>query len=328
MVLTFPERLAHKAWRILAGKGLQVETTTAYSRAFKRYRTEAVLAEYGPNGVRAMEACKRMGIPLIVHFFGFDATEQSILKDHAETYPAMFAKAAAVIACSRAMQKKLISLGAHPDIVHYNLCGADCEFFHGAVPNEAAAVFLAVGRFVEKKAPQLTIKAFAKVNYENPDSRLRMVGDGPLLSECQELVKQLKIERSVTFLGIQPPSIVLKEMQAARCFVQHSVEASNGDCEGTPVGILEAGASGLPVISTYHGGIPDVVIEGETGFLVNERDVDGMAERMLHLARSPELAGELGRQARLRIKSHFSIEHSLNRLWSIIESCIPNRDRN
>ena len=152
-LLSFPERLVHKALRILTGRGLQLETTATYARAFKHYRTEAVLAEYGTTGVKAMEACRRLGIPLIVHFFGFDATEQSILKEHAETYPAMFAKAAAVIACSRAMQKKLISLGAHPDIVHYNPCGADCEFFRGAAPNEAAAVFLAVGRFFATARP-------------------------------------------------------------------------------------------------------------------------------------------------------------------------------
>jgi len=114
-------------------------------------------------------------------------------------------------------------------------------------------------------------------------------------------------------------------MQKARCFVQHSVVASSGDSEGTPVGILEAGASGLPVVSTRHGGIPDVVIEGETGFLVAENDVDGMAQRMVQMATSPDLAGMLGHRARKHIQDSFSSERSLGRLWSIIESAIASR---
>ena len=96
------------------------------------------------------------------------------------------------------------------------------------------------------------------------------------------------------------------------------MEALSGDCEGTPVGILEAGASGLPVVATRHGGIPDVVVEAETGFLVDEGDVVGMAEHVLRLAREPALAGEMGRAAHRRIGEHFSMERSIGGLWSII----------
>ena len=86
--------------------------------------------------------------------------------------------------------------------------------------------------------------------------------DGPLMSECRRLAQVLGIEQSVTFLGAQAPAVVREEMRSVRCFVQHSVEAASGDCEGTPVAIIEAGATGLPVVATRHGGIPDVVIEG------------------------------------------------------------------
>src|SRR5438132_3366189 len=111
-------------------------------------------------------------------------------------------------------------------------------------------------------------------------------------------------------------------MRRARCFVQHSIVAPSGDSEGTPVSILEAGATGLPVVSTRHAGIPDVVIEGETGFLVDEGDVHGMAEYMLRMIKEPELAGRMGAVAQKHIQENFSRARSLNRLWSIIESCI------
>src|SRR5262249_22325756 len=111
-------------------------------------------------------------------------------------------------------------------------------------------------------------------------------------------------------------------MRAARCFVQHSVEASNGDCEGTPVGILEASASGLPIVSTRHGGIPDAVLEGKTGFLVAERDVLGMTKHMTDIVRSPQLAAQLGRNGRRHIQENFAMMHSLDRLWAIIDAAI------
>jgi glycosyltransferase involved in cell wall biosynthesis len=135
------------------------------------------------------------------------------------------------------------------------------------------------------------------------------------------LTRDLGIENGVTFMGAQPATVVREEMRRARCFVQHSVEAPSGDSEGTPVSIIEAGATGLPVVSTRHAGIPGVVVEGETGFLVAEHDVEAMAERMLDVARDPELAGRLGRAARRRVEAYFSIEGSVADLWKIIQSC-------
>jgi glycosyltransferase involved in cell wall biosynthesis len=299
--------------------GIERETTAAYIKVFRDHRADAVLAEYGATGVRVGDACRRLGIPLIVHFHGFDASVRSLLEQHAVTYPEMFRTAAAIVAVSRAMRTKLIALGAPDAKVHYNPCGVNCRAFAGGSPADAPPVLVAVGRFVEKKAPQLAVTAFAEVFRAEPSARLRMIGEGPLLDECRALATALGIDEAVTFLGTQPPEVVQKEMRGARGFVQHSVEAANGDCEGTPVGILEAGASGLPVVSTRHGGIPDVVIEGETGLLVAEKDVSGMAQHMLTLVRSPELAGRMGQQARARIEEHFSNERSLTRLWSIIQ---------
>ena len=325
-VLASPARIGYKFRRRLLGDELGNETTAAYVEAFRRSRADAVLAEYGPTGVLTMQACRHLGIPLIVHFHGYDASVREVLEEHAETYPVMFREAAAIIAVSRAMERKLISLDAPSDKVHYSPYGINCREFSGADPSNAPPAFIAVGRFVEKKAPQLTLAAFAEVHRALPQARLRIIGDGPLLDECRKLSRDLKIEQAVTFLGAQPHQAVREEMRNARCFVQHSVEAANGDCEGTPLGILEAGASGLPVVSTRHAGIADVVLEGQTGFLVEERDVEGMARNMLRLARDPDLASRLGHAARQRIKNHFSEEHSDSRLWKIIESCIISRE--
>lgn len=312
----------HKIGRVLLGHGLEREVTSAYVKAFRTYAPHAVLAEYGTTGAVTVEACKQLDIPLIVHFHGYDAHVRSTLDEHRETYPLMFAQAAAIIAVSRSMQRQLISLGAPAGKVHYNPCGIDCTAFEGAEPEKAPPLFVAVGRFVEKKAPEVTLKAFSMVQHKFPSAELRMIGDGPLLEKCKALASSLGIANAVTFLGAQQHAVVQTEMRNARCFVQHSVEAASGDCEGTPVGILEAGASGLPVVATRHAGIPDVVIDGETGFLVNEHDVDGMAAHMLQLIEDPQLAAKMGWTARAHISNNFSEQQSLDKLWTIIESSI------
>jgi colanic acid/amylovoran biosynthesis glycosyltransferase len=325
-VLSWSTRVYYKLRKRLSRNGGGGETTAAYIAAFRRFSVDAVLAEYGTTGVNVMEACRKLKIPLIVHFHGYDASVYEVLAKHAEDYPRMFGQAAAVVAVSREMERKLISLGAPAEKVHYNPYGIDCRQFHGAEPQNSAPLFLVVGRFVEKKAPQLTLRAFAEVHKAAPEARLRMIGTGPLLDECRSLARDLKIDDAVTFLGAQPHIVVQEEMRRARAFVQHSVQASDGDCEGTPVGIIEACASGLPVISTRHAGIMDVVTEGQTGFLTDEHDVQGMTQNMLRLIRDPELAGRMGRTARQRIVDHFSEEQSDGRLWAIIEACLAGRE--
>jgi glycosyltransferase involved in cell wall biosynthesis len=235
----------------------------------------------------------------------------------------LFRLAAALVAVSQPMRRKLIALGAPPEKVHYNPCGVDCLAFTGAAPGAALPVLLAVGRFVEKKAPHLTIEAFARAVRGCPDARLRMIGDGPLLATCRDLVARLGLGDVVQFLGPQPPEVVRQEMRQARAFVQHSAEALSGDCEGLPVGILEAGASGLPVVSTRHAGIPEAVLDGETGLLTDERDVAGMSVAMQRLLHDPQLASRLGQAAQQRIRAGFSMERSIKGLWGVIQSCIP-----
>jgi glycosyltransferase involved in cell wall biosynthesis len=146
-----------------------------------------------------------------------------------------------------------------------------------------------------------------------------MIGSGPLLHECRELTRSLGISHAVTFLDDQPHTVVQDEMRRSLCFVQHSMVAPSGDSEGTPVSIIEAGASGLPVIATQHAGIPDVVLDGRTGFLVREGDVESMAERMLVLLKDVQLAGRMGKAARIHIQENFASEQRLGRLWQIIE---------
>jgi len=316
-----PGRVLYRALRLLSREAYERRITSAYVEHFRRLRPDVVLAEFGPTGVAVMGACRQLGLPLVVHFHGYDASVREVLGRYAAGYSLMFRQAAALVAVSRRMQARLIEMGAPPEIVHYNPCGVSCERFGGAEPSRSPPVVLAVARFVEVKGPLLTLEAFAGALKDCPEARLRMIGDGPLLGECRAHAAGLGIEHAVTFMGRQPHHVVAEEMRRARLFAQHSVEAASGAVEGTPVAVLEAGASGLPVVATRHGGIADVVSDGETGLLVAERDVAGMARSMLRLLRGPSEADALGTAARLRVCQQFSAERSIERLWAVIEDC-------
>jgi glycosyltransferase involved in cell wall biosynthesis len=288
----------------------------------RRNKVNAVLAEYGQTGVAVMSACVETDIPLVVHFHGFDAFDQRVLDVFGKYYLLMFERVSAIVAASQSMRDRLIELGAPSKKIFVNPYGVDMSLFSDANPESSSPVFVSVGRFVDKKAPHLTLLSFKSVLEQCSDARLIMVGDGELLEACKLMAKALEITSSVQFLGVCSPSEIAVILRSARALVQHSISTSYGDSESLGVVFLEAGASGLPVIATRHDGIPEVVIDGETGFLVREGDIKAMAKHMIALAKDPILAAQLGKAARERMHTEFYMEKSINNLWNIIEKVI------
>ncbi|MGH7859513.1 MAG: glycosyltransferase [Candidatus Binatia bacterium] len=290
----------------------------AVARHLRRHRIDVVLAEFGTTGAAMVDACAAANVPLVVHFHGFDAYRDAVLAEHLDSYPRMFAAASAIVVVSTDMERQLLALGAPREKLRRIVYGVDPERFRGANPARAAPTIVAVGRFVEKKAPQLTLSAFAQVARLEPAARLVMVGDGPLLERCREQAATLGLADRVEFPGVLAPAAVAQLLATARVFAQHSIRAADGDREGTPVAILEAQAAGLPVVATRHAGIPDVVVDQVTGALVDEGDVDAMARDLLRLVRDPELAGRCGAAARSRAALLFTAEASRAALASIL----------
>ncbi len=133
------------------------------------------------------------------------------------------------------------------------------------------------------------------------------------------------MDGKVDFIGSVGHDEVIKWMYHSVALIQHSVQAFDGDSEGTPNGILEAGAAGLPVIATRHAGIKDVVIENETGFLVDEGDVDGMAKNMIRVLKNPEESFRMGTIAREHISKNYSLEKSMMGLQDILTKACQSR---
>ncbi|MBB6001965.1 glycosyltransferase [Arcicella rosea] len=280
---------------------------------------DVVLAQYGPMGAILVDACNKANVGLVVHFHGFDANEKVTLSKFLPLYKKMFKSVKGIIAVSKDMREKLIGFGANPDTTIFNSCFVDTNKFTLGKPEENDNVFITVGRFTEKKSPFSTIRAFKKVTESISDVKMIMIGEGELLSEAKTLAKELEVDSLIDFRGAKLPHEIAESLKSARVFLQHSMIASNGDSEGTPVSVLEASATGLPIVSTRHAGIKDAVVHGETGFLVEEGDWASMAEYMIKLIEDPALAGRMGRAARKHIEENYEMSKRVQTLREILE---------
>jgi colanic acid/amylovoran biosynthesis glycosyltransferase len=276
----------------------------------------AALAEYGPVGVQFASVCRAAKVPLFVHFHGYDGS--LLLRDSVvvRNYGRLFRLASGIIAPSRFLAKNLLAIGCPPDKLHVIPYGIDPTRL--TITRRDPQRILAVGRLVDKKAPHLTIRAFGQIASDYPKAQLDMLGDGPLAETCSSLITDLGLEGRVRMHGAQPHSHVVQLMGEASIFVQHSVTAANGDTEGLPVAILEAMASALPVVATRHSGIPEAVVDGTTGLLVEEHDVDAMASALSQLLADPELGEHMGLAGRKRALDQFAQQRSIDRFRTIM----------
>ena len=285
-----------------------------------------VLAEYGPTGVAMLKPCALANVSLVTHFHGFDASLKPVLKKYKKGYARLFKQASSIIAVSLEMKKDLIALGAPENKIDVNPYGVDASLFTRSEPDKAPPHFIAVGRFVDKKAPEILICAFAKIIRQVPDAMLTMIGDGVLREGCIRLARNLGLSDQISFPGVLPHKEIAKRMQKARCFVQHSVAAQTGDKEGTPNAVLEASASGLPVVATRHAGIKEAVVHEKTGLLCEEHDVMTMARHMLKMAIEPMLAQSYGKAGQQHITTHYDYGARIKTLQTILDTAAGTQE--
>ena len=282
-------------------------------------RPSVALIEYGTTACFLYRALDLAGIPYVTIFHGYDAFKSTVVDSCRKNYKNIFKKRMPIIAVSSHMKCQLVSLGCPEDIISVSPCGVDPDLFPAVDINSNNSNFLMVGRMVNKKAPHLTILAFSRVVRVKPNAHLYICGDGYLHNVVHSMCASLGILGNVTFCGAVSHKDVVSLMRQSICFLQHSIVADDGDSEGSPVAIVEAQMSGLPVVATNHAGIPSLVLHGETGFLVEEYDVSQMAEYMLTVLEDRNQAAQMGVKARRRAVRLFSLHRHLKDVSSALE---------
>lgn len=309
-------------WHLIDASARNEENKVIAERLIKE-NVELILAEFGTVGARMVDVSKLTGIPLVVIFYGYDAWHSRTIQENHGAYQELFRHASAVIGVSKDICTQLQELGCNPQKIAYLPCYVNLDLFRSTERDFSGKVLLAVGRFCVTKAPHLTILAFHNVLEQHPDAQLRMVGaddGGGILEMCRSLVASLGIGQHVKFLGCLTPERVEEEMRRASIFVQHSVTApETGDKEGTPVAIMEAMACGLPVVSTRHAGIAEVIDDGISGILVDEFDHQRMAQEISGLLSDPDRLERMGAAAAAAMRNNPKVSGHLSLLTEIID---------
>jgi colanic acid/amylovoran biosynthesis glycosyltransferase len=287
---------------------------------------DVVLANFGYMAADLLPACLTASIPLVAHFHGLDAHRHDVCSNYSSKYQALASKCERVIAVSEEMKAALNTLGFDSEKITVIRYGVDRSVFGMVRDPSREPRFLAVGRFVDKKAPYLTLCAFREVSLQYPSAKLIFIGEGELIEATANLASYFGLSNNVEFRGMQPPDKVAAELSRATAFVQHSLSPlmgpAKGDKEGTPVSILEAMISGCPVVSVRHAGIGEVIESGREGLLVEERDVRGMATAMLSLIKDPALAAELSDRATRKALAEYTSSAYIKALQSVLFSVV------
>ena len=316
-------RYAKYALNALAnsGRGFFIghpNTAKAIVDCIDRHHPKCVLFHYGITATRYAPLYFNSGIPMLVHFNGFDMSSQIRVPQYYRQLKKLIPRMAGFVVVANYMREQLLEMGASGDRIHHIPYGVPVDDFTPSTALDSESCkFLMVGRLTPKKAPQISIRAFAQSLQRAPNSTLTIVGDGELRAECEKLVHELKLDDKIEFLGAQLFDRVKQEMSSSSVFIQHSVTPASGDKEGWPVAIAEAAASALPIVSTNHASIPEQVVDNKTGFVVHEQDASAMAEAMTKLALDPEKRSQFGAASRKHI-SQWDLPNQIAKLDQLL----------
>lgn len=317
---SLPERIGKSIrwrWRYHVNPGLGGPRKTRIVDFFKMHNVDVVLAEYGQTGLLVAPACAECNIPLFVHFHGMDANSLARIPAYARHFKSMFREITGAIVASSFLRRKLVEIGCPENKIFVCPFGIDIP---AEVPSSdrIPGKIISVSRLTQQKGVIFSLKTVGEIVRRGYDIRYHVIGDGPEAENCRQYVLDTGLSENVHFAGALPNETVLKELQTAQIFVQHCVTPENGSTESFGISILEAMAAGLPVVSTRHGAIPESVVEGETGLLVDEKDISAMANAVIRLLDNPEEAQRMGVAGRQRVKASYSSSSSIDCLRSIL----------
>ncbi|KEY57832.1 glycosyltransferase [Serratia sp. DD3] len=303
----------------------------AYEKLLKGSEVNLIHAHFAIDSVYALEVAKKIKVPLVTTLHGFDITtsrERFLLSKSPAWINYYFfwnklkLNADKFICVSDFIANTAVRNGVDENKLIRHYIGVDVDKYQPREYGEEERIILHVARLVEKKGTSTLISALHKIVKKLDGHKLVIIGEGPLYSQLSGQVSSLGLSEHIIFAGGQPHSEVMKWMRKSSMLVLPSVKAKSGDSEGLGMVLLEAAATGLPIIGTRHGGIPEVVIDEKNGYLVDEFDVNSLSEKILHLINDSKLRRIMGGNARTHIVENFNLKIQTTKLEAIYKGLI------
>lgn len=272
---------------------------------------DIVHCHFGPIGVLGQQLRERGAVqgPLLTTFHGYDIGSY-VAQHGSAVYTELFRHGDAFTCSSKFIREKLIAAGCDPAKIILFKLGTDItkfDFVERSAVSDETIRLITVARLVEKKGLEYSIKAIASLVRRFPQLEYTIVGDGPLRDTLSALITQLNLQPYVKLAGWKTQEEVQRLFAQSHIFVLASVLSSNGDFEGQGTVLQEAQATGLPIVCTNHNGFPDSILDGQSGFLVPERDAEALAAKLAELIYRPEQRLEMGRKGRAFVETEFDL---------------------
>jgi colanic acid/amylovoran biosynthesis glycosyltransferase len=291
----------------------------------KRHGADLMHIYFGHTGVHLLPFIEQWDKPCLVSFHGADVADKPEIKDYHGKLRRLFDAVPLVLARSQSLADRLMRFGCPPEKLRINRTGVPLDEFPFAdrqSPSNGQWKIVQACRLIPKKGVATSLRAFAIFKKDHPKAEFFLAGKGPLQPELEMLAAGLGIFKDVHFMGFLSQSELLKLYASSHLLLHPSETLPNQDQEGVPNSVLEAMATGLPVVATRHGGIPEAVEDSRNGFLVNEEDHVGLANALEQITRSPDLLRKMGLRARRTIVDSFAQEAQIDQLESFYEEAI------
>lgn len=277
---------------------------------------DIIHCHFGPLGNYAL-FLKELNVikgKIVTSFHGYDLS--TLLTDQNKNiYDKLFVNGDLFLPISNYWRDELLRLGCKENKIIVHRMGINTHIFKYQPEhhkNRRVINILSVARLVEKKGIKYGILAVSKLLKHYPDIYYQIVGDGPLKKDLENTINLLNISKNVRLLGSMNQDEVRSFMIDSDIFLAPSITASNGDQEGIPVVLMEASALCLPVVSSFHSGIPELIENNVSGFLSHERDIDSIYDNLSLLLENPDLRYKMGCAGRKKVENNYDIQ-KLNR---------------
>jgi colanic acid/amylovoran biosynthesis glycosyltransferase len=289
----------------------------ALAGALERRAADLMHVYFGHTGVHLLPFIQRWPRPVVVSFHGMDVQTRAGDPGYEGRLRELLGSCALVLARSESLQARLLDLGCDPGKLRMNRTGIPLDafpFIERQPPADGAWHFAQACRLIEKKGLDDSLHAFAEFRRHHPASKFTIAGEGPLRGELETLAAQLGVAHAVQFAGFLSGKELASLYHRSHIFLHPSRITADQNQEGVPNSMLEAMATGLPVVATRHGGIPEAVRHAVTGLLGAERDRDALVTHLLEMTAQPGRWLEMGRAASADMAANFEAAAQVARL--------------
>lgn len=304
-----------------------------FCKVLKENQTALIHSHFGNRGYFDLPLKQKLAIPQVTTFYGHDVSLLPRQERWRRRLEELFADGDLMLAEGNYMKKTLVELGCPESKVRVQHLGINLNkipFIPRKPDGSHTVKILVAGTFREKKGITYALEAFARIAPRHKNLELTLVGDAgrsqrevDYKQEITSIISARNIAGRVNYLGFLPYPAFIKEAQHNHIFLSPSIHPSDGETEGgAPVALIEMSAYGMPIVSTFHCDIPEVVVDGVSGFLVPEKDTDALAERLDYLITHPETWESMGRAGRSHIEAEFNIEQQAAKLEQHYDSLL------